>query len=354
MKYNCNITLIKKNMRKLLTALFAAALLVSCQTPSSNELTRGTCTSEQSQAFDSVWNAVYRLQCNELHSLLIAHNDTIIYERYAPGFDANTLHILWSATKTFTATAVGFAVQEGLVDLNTPIVDYIPAEELPDSVAPAFRQLTLDHLLKMSSGLPVSDFTDRIRAMEDVNALHEAAAATFRTQPGEHFRYNNMDTYLAGYVITRATGMSLEDYLNDRLFRHIGIRDWVWEKDPQGICCGAWGLYLSPESLMRMGLFMLHKGEWKGQRLLNEEWFDLACTTRIMQNPGSEYVNDWNVGYGYQVWMCKRPNVFRIDGMWGQFSIVMPDKNTVCVMNSLCNNTGRQLDAVWEHVWSQF
>lgn len=333
--------------------MLAVAAMMACQKEGKSEsaLVRGEATVEQTEAFDSVYDAVNRIQCNEMHSIMIAKNDTIIYERYAPGYDANRLHILWSATKTFTATAVGFAVQDGLVDMNTPIVNYIPCEELPDTVAEEFERLTLDQLLKMSSGLPVTDFTDRIRGNEYVNALHEAAAATFVREPGEKWRYNNMDTYLTGYVVTKVAGKPLDEYLNEKLFSKIGIREWVWEKDPQGICTGAWGLHVSAESLMRMGLFMMHKGTWQGERLLNEDWFDTACTARIMQDVEATSFHDWNSGYGYQVWICKQPNTYRIDGMWGQFAVIMPDKNMVCVMNTLCNKTSAQLDAVWEHVW---
>lgn len=357
-------------MKKVVWMLVVAAM-VACQTTEKKDekagddaavateqvsgkdaaLVRRVATDAEKASFDSVVYTVDRIQCNEMHSMMVAHNDTIIYEYYAPGFDANRLHILWSATKTFTATAVGFAVQDGLVDLDTPIVNYIPREELPEQVAKEFELLTLDQLLKMSSGLPVTDFTDRIRGREDVNALHEAATAEFVCEPGTKWRYNNMDTYLAGYVVTKVTGKPLDEYLNEKLFSKIGIREWVWEKDPQGICTGAWGLHVSAESLMRMGLFMMHKGTWQGERLLNEDWFDTACTARIMQDVEATSFHDWNSGYGYQVWICKQPNTYRIDGMWGQFAVIMPDKNTVCVMNTLCNKTSVQLDAVWKWVY---
>lgn len=341
-------------MRSILFLPLLAILLVACHPSPQSSLPRAAAPSPCAASFDSVFLAVNSVSANSLHSLLIAHHDTIIYEKYAPGFDADRLHICWSATKTFTATAIGMAVQDSLLDLHTPIINYIPREELPDTVSPEFHLLTLDHLLKMSSGLPASDFTDRIRAGQQVNTLHEAASATFCHEPGTTWSYNNMDTYLAGYVLSKVSGMSLEDYIRIHIFEPLGITDWFYETDSEGINPAAWGLHLSAESLMRMGLFMAHKGEWQGKQLLNPEWFDLACTKQMQQYKSPDApTHDWNVGYGYQVWMCQQPNVYRIDGMWGQYVIIAPDKDLVCVMNTLSTDRYVQLDAYWQYIYSR-
>lgn len=284
--------------------------------------------------------------------MMVAHHDTIIYERYAPGHTADRLHICWSATKTFTAATVGIAVQEGLIELNRPFIEYIPAEERPDSMSPELSRLTIEHLLKMSSGLPYSDFTDRIRAGEDVDVLAEVAAARFTHEPGTHWRYNNLDTYLIALALTHATGMSLEDYMADRLFRPLGITEWYFEQDSRGIHPGAWGLHLSTESLMRFGLFMLHRGEWQGQQILASEWFDNACTPQIYQTE-TPTESDWQSGYCYQAWACHVPGTYRVDGMWGQYVVVVPDKELVCVMTTLCTDRTTQMNAFWRYVYDK-
>lgn len=318
------------------------------------------------ESFDSVFLAVNGAGSSDLHSLMIAQNDSILYERYAIGHDAEELHICWSATKTFTATAIGFAIQEGLLDIHAPLITYLNADEIGciDSLQAPLKALTIEHLLKMSSGLPTSDFTERIRAGKDVDVWAEVKAATFTHEPGTHWRYNNLDTYLLSLALTRtleAKGgqigdengiLTLEDYMRVKIFRPLGITDWYFEKDRRGINPGAWGLHLSTESLMRFGIFMLHKGEWQGKQLLNAEWWDTAATPQIYQSetPGE---GDWNCGYCYQSWACHIPGSFRADGMWGQYILVVPDKQLVGVMTTLCTNRTVQLDAFWKYVYDK-
>lgn len=303
-------------------------------------------------SFDSVFMAVNGVPVNDLHSLLVLQNDTLIYERYGVGHSADEQHILWSATKTFTATAVGFAVQDGFLDLDTPVVNYLFPDGVPAGTSPEFSRLTLDILLKMSSGFPASDISKRIRGGENVNVIEEARQLTFKAEPGARWNYNNLDTYMCAAVVQRVTGMSLDDYLRVKLFEPIGITNWYFEKDQQGINPGAFGLHMSAPDMARMGLFLLHKGNWQGEQLLNEAWFDRACSVRIMQyaKPGT---GDWNSGYGYQVWAGRLPGSFRADGMWGQYIIVVPEKQLVCVMTTLSNDRDAQMNAFWKYVYGR-
>lgn len=326
--------------------------LAGCQRTAETTLPRKTISPELATQFDSVFLAVNAVSTSDLHSLMVAQHDTILYEKYAVGHSADELHIQWSATKTFTAAAVGFAVQEGLLDLHTPLVNYLNADDLAslEGADSAIYRLTLDHCLKMSSGLPASDFTDRIRGGEDVDVLKEIAEVSFTHEPGTHWRYNNLDTYLCSLCLTRVSGVTLEEYMRTHIFEPLGIREWLFEIDRRGINPGAWGLHLSTESMMRFGLFMLHKGNWQGQQLLNEEWFDVACTPQIQQL-AEPTESDWHCGYCYQCWACHVPGSYRADGMWGQYIVVVPSKDLVGVMTTLCTDRKAQMDGFWKYVY---
>ena len=111
-----------------------------------------------------------------------------------------------------------------------------------------------------------------------------------------------------------------------------------------------------------MGLFMLNKGKWGKKQLLNEEWFEEAMSPQIMQYAGQGHTpeeiaamdqNDWNQGYGYQMWMCRYGGV-RLDGAWAQVCVIYPEKNLIFVGQSHANNTWDFLNSVVDRLLVRF
>ncbi len=301
---------------------------------------------------DKVFSDVWGRACNELHSLMVVKDGEVLYERWATGHEPDELHIMWSASKTFTATAVGFAVQDGLLDLDERVVKFFTEEELPAMPSERLESMTVRNLLTMSSGFE-TDFIGRANSGEDFDWAKETLAVNQKFNPGTEFSYNSMDTYLLSVIVSRVTGRKVADYLEEKLFRHIGITEYEWDESPQGYTAGGWGLHISTESFAKMGQFILQKGEWDGKRLLGEEWFDMACTTQIMCEAGIDdsQRTDFNNGYGFQMWIC-RNGTPRIDGAWSQFGLIMYDKNAVVVTTSHCSDGRLLLDSIWENIYS--
>lgn len=294
-------------------------------------------------SFDSVFSAVNGVSTSELHSLLVIQHDSLLYERYGAGYGPDQLHACWSATKTLTAFAVGFALQDSLLDINTPIIRYFSADETATATSPYWQTLTLDHLLKMGSGFASDNITTRMRGGEDFDPVQEVFKRGFDYAPGTRWRYNNTDTYMAGIVVEKVTGKCLQDYLSEKLFNPLGINNFYYEKDARGHNLGATGLYLSPRSLAKIGLFMLHKE-------VMPDWIDRMTATHIFQHE-TKRGTDWLSGYCYQMWACKVPGVVRLDGMWGQYVIILPAQDAVVVMTSLCTNREVQMSAFWHYIY---
>ena len=339
--------------------LFALLPFVACSAPASTsqEETHSiaykalprSINPQYALAFDSVFFKVNAIPGCDLHSLMVIQDGQIIYERYGMGHTATELHTMWSATKTFTATAVGFALQDGLLSLDTPVIRYL-ADELPDTIHPYMQKMTLDHLLKMGSGWKGDIITNRIKGGEQFDAVRTCLTSPFTHEPGTHWRYNNMDTYLAGVVVQKLTGKTLDAYLREKLFTPLGVDTFCYEQDCRGFNTGAWGMHLTTETLAKLGLFLLQKGNWEGVQLLDSAWFDRAMSVQIMQ-AGGPTDSDWKSGYCYQSWACHIPGSVRADGMWGQYSIVLPDKNAVVTMTTICSDREAQLNAVWQHIY---
>ena len=311
-------------------------------------------------AGDRVFKDVASESTNRLHSLMVVKDDEVVYEKWSVGHSPDELHILWSASKTFTALAVGFAEQEGLLSVNDRLIDFLEPHQLPLYEQQWIEEITLFHLLTMSSGLGDDYSRRQIR-----NGIGDWARETLSMRsffaPGEMYQYSSMDTYLLSVVVSKVTGKKLVDYLADKLFKPLGIEDYYWEESPQGYNAGGWGLYLTTESLAKAGLFMLHKGEWQGKRLLSEEWFDRATTPQIMQYKGrvtdpariEQYKlsgDQHNQGYGYQLWCCT-DGAYRMDGAWGQCVVVYPEKNAVVVTTAHAGNAKTILTAIWNNIF---
>lgn len=292
----------------------------------------------------------------DLHSLMIVRNGKVVAERWLGDHAANKPHVMFSVSKTFTATAIGFAVAEGKLKVTDKVISFFP-DKLPAQMNDNLKALEIRHLLMMSSGHDVEPGA-AIRNSADADWVKAFLAAPFEHQPGTHYVYNSFATYMLSAIIQEVTGEKLIDYLYPRLFRPLGIIGATWEESPQEINIGGWGLYVKTEDMAKLGLFILQKGNWNGKQLLPESWFDEATRAHIESLPAGTRKedlkikpkdSDWLQGYGYQMWRS-RHNSFRADGKDGQFILVLPEKNTVIAITANIGDMQAELNLVWKYL----
>lgn len=250
---------------------------------------------------------------------------------------------IYSASKTYTALAVGIAIREGLVSLEEKLVDAFP-KELPALVSENLRKATVRDLLTMCLGQEKPFLMGEGRyLLEADDWVREALAQPFTCEPDTHFVYNNVGPYLAGILVQRRCGCDLVSYLMPRLFEPMGIKRPTWETDPLGQTFGAGGLMLTLPEMHKLGLLFEQKGRWHGRQLIPEAWID-ACSRKQVDN-GRE-------GYGYLMWRGEH-NSYRADGKYGQLSIVFPDKEAVISVQCECRDTGKLLRAIYDDLYPQ-
>lgn len=340
-------------MKKLLLLLAAAALLVSCG-PKQTHLPRNAKSGVDTEAFDKIFSDIALSGgTNELHGIVVLKDGAVIYERYDEGHGPEVKHALWSASKTFTATAVGLASDEGLLSVDDPIIKFFNADELPANPSDTLKALTIKHLLMMSSGFAHDRLGDT-EALTLKDPTRFMLNDSFSFYPGTLFRYNSMNTYLLSVIVSRVTGKKLVDYLGEKLFAPMGIADYWWKESAEGYNMGGWGLFLRTEDLAKMGQLFLNKGRWNGKQLVSEAWIAEAMSVQIMQpQPANGRGNeDWLNGYGYQMWHNANGS-YRLDGAWGQFSIIAPEKNAVIAVNSVCGNAQAFLRYVMKDIYDK-
>lgn len=317
-------------------------------------LPRAEANETLNKAFDKYLEAI-KTDNQDIHSIMILKDGQVVKEAWMSEGDPHKPHILNSVSKTFTASAVGFAVAEGLLNVTDKVISFFP-DKLPSEVSENLKKLEIRHLLTMTSGHDVEP--NRKNMAEGQDWVEYFLAAPFVHEPGTFYLYNSMATYVLSAIVQKVTGEKVIDYLYPRLFRPLGIVGATWQESPQGINTGGWGLYLKTEDLAKMGQLFLQKGEWNGRQLLPAEWIEAASSAQVESLPaGVRRENlkvkpkdsDWLQGYGYQMWRC-RHNAYRADGAAGQYIIVMPDQNAVIAMTANVGDMQAEINLVWKYL----
>lgn len=340
-------------MKRIILFCIAALTLAGCKSQiSDTPLPRNHESGIRTEQFDSVFTGVALRATDELHSLMVAKDGAVIYERWDTGHSPDELHACWSASKTFTATAIGFAVQDGLLSVDDKVIKFFPEEWLPEEHPAELDSLTVEHLLIMSSGLERDTISD-INGLKDPDPTRIALNMGFKFFPGTKFKYNSLNTYLLSGIVTQVTGKTVADYLQEKLFDYLGIHNYVWDLSAEGYSMGGWGLHTTTENLTKMGLFMLQKGVWNGKRLLDEAWFDKAMSPHIKQHPEKDDpADESNQGYCYQMWTCTHGAV-RLDGAHCQLVIIIPDKNAVVTVTANARRKAQLFEDIWKHIYDE-
>ena len=250
---------------------------------------------------------------------------------------------VYSASKSFTSCAVGFAVQEGLLSLEERLVEAFP-QDLPAHVGENLEKATVRDLLTMCLGQDHGELMGAQRPLyQEKDWVKLALSFPFSDAPGSKFVYNNVGPYLAGMLVQRRSGCDLVSYLTPRLFQHLGITRPTWETDPLGNTFGAGGLFLTLSELHTFGQFYLQNGQWQGRQLLSAQW---------VKESTSKQVENGQQGYGYLFWGGPE-GTFRADGKYGQLSILCREKDAVISVVAECRQVPQLMDAIFGELYPQ-
>lgn len=276
---------------------------------------------------------------HSLHSFMLVRHGRVVAECWWAPYNAASPHMLFSLSKSFTATAVGLAAAEGKLSLDDEVLKFFP-DDAPADPSQNLKAMRITDLLRMNTGHETEPPRPQDQSWKRAFLKHPVAF-----KPGTRFLYNTSATYMLSAIVEKATGSSLLDYLRPRLFEPLGIRNPTWEVSPEGITTGGFGLSVRTEDIAAFGQLYLQKGQWNGQQLVPREWVE-AATARQTSN-GSNPRSDWDQGYGYQFWRCQN-NCYRGDGAFGQYCLVMPDQDAVIAITSGLGDMQAVLTLVWD------
>ena len=299
------------------------ALTAGCKKDSDNPPSTGMAL------LDETFAAVQ--QINNIKSLVVVRNDTLIREAYFGSGGADVAHDVRSVTKSITALLVGIAIDQGFISsVDQQIGDFL--RPLVDTIPPEKAKITIRDLLTMSSGfewdelISVSGYNLWAGAANQVQyVLNKPLIA----QPGQRFAYNSGALHLLSVILSRATGKTTLDFARQYLFEHLEITTSTWETDNQGYNNGSAGLELTPHDMVKIGQLILHHGEFQGKQVVTSKWIDDLGSFKITTNTAVPY----GPGYGYGWWNGPSPQgsyTFAM-GWGGQFIITVPTLDLVVV-----------------------
>nr|WP_202897142.1 serine hydrolase domain-containing protein [Actinopolymorpha pittospori] len=280
----------------------------------------------------------------EPHGLIVLRHGHVVASGWWAPYSPDRLHLLYSLSKSFTSTAAGFAVAEGLVRLDDPVVSYFPEFEA-DITDPRSRAMLVRHVASMASG-HVAETFERAVGLDPDEIVRGFLLLPPDREPGTVFAYNQPATYSLATIVQKVTGQTLTEYLRPRLFDPLGIGEVVWLQHPAGRDLGFSGLHATTDAVARLGQLYLQGGVWEGKQVLPAAW--VAEATRSHVSNVGESSPDWQRGYGFQFWMSRHG--YRGDGAYGQFCVVLPEHDAVVAMTAATVEMQALLDAMWEHL----
>lgn len=263
-------------------------------------------------------------------SFILFRGDRVVLEHFSKGSTRTKPINIKSASKSILNALVAIALDRGdLETLDTPISTYLPEyfDRVPKS--DPRREITIRHLLTLSSGLPSTSIYNYGAWVSSKDWIAYSLNQQAIARPGARFIYSTGDTHLLAAVLTHATGMSLRTYAQRYLFDPLDAEIGGWDRDPQGVYFGGNNLALAPEALLRFGRLYLNAGVYDGTRVLPAEWIEESWTPRFF-NSSFNGRHD----YGYLWWHARYGghSSWFAWGYGGQFLFVIPSLEAVVVL----------------------
>lgn len=272
-------------------------------------------------------NFLKKLQSHEIpmHSVLISRHGNLITKAYYAPYKEDTLHRMFSVTKSFTSIAIGKLVESGQLSLSDHITKYFP-DMLPEQVHPFLNEMTIEDMLKMQTCFSQTTY----KANPNSNWVESFFTTRPSHKPGRVFNYDTSASHTLCALVERLTGKALLDYLRESVLDQLGFSKQAYViKDPFGTSMGGTGLMATSMDLLLFATLIFQEGNFKQKQLLSKEYIQNAIahhSDTLIHGPTKEE----RCGYGYQFWRIQH-NGYACYGMGGQLAICLPDYDLIVV-----------------------
>ena len=300
-----------------------------------------------SEAFKELIN-FFEISGARIDSLMIVRKGKIACECHWAPSNADVPHELFSLSKSITAIAIGLAVDEGYIDLDTKVYPtYFPEKlaKLEGKQREWAEKLTIHNVIAMQVG-KITSVLDNKEKTDWIDALLDRP---FKFEPGTDWAYISENAYLLSWILHKETGMTMTEFLTPRLYEPLDMKVAQWDKSRDEIEAGGWGLKLSITDIAKISYMFMNKGMYGDKRILSEDWVNRSITPH---NKKLYPIFSKDSHYGYQTWIDYYNNqtTYRFTGLYGQHSYMLPQYDAVLVMTARDNRDKILIDPVFDRI----
>ena len=278
-------------------------------------------------------------------AVLVVRNGYIVMEEYlSTQLGRNVTQDMLSCTMSVISALVGAAISQGLLALNQSVHEFFSDREI-DNYVSSKDAITIEHLLTNTAGFDWEENTDpaQMRATHDwVQFILDKPMAR---QPGTFFEYNSGLAHLLSVILENVTGLSTLEYAKSTIFDPLGITDYDWETDPQGVYDGGRGLKLTLRDMAKFGYLYLNNGSWNGNQIIPLSWISASSSVHVSVNNIKDY--------GYLWWIYKGTGIYNAIGFAVRAISVIPEYGIVAVVSGY-DSTGDFLRNQWLYALEEF
>ena len=262
----------------------------------------------------------------DMHSILIMKDDKLICEVYYSPFEKDTLHRMFSVTKSVVSLCIGILCDEGRIELGDSITKYFPEYEPEGGFHPYLCETTIRDMLMMNT--PHMGTTFDKHKMDDWVRTYFVKKPSHR--PGTIFSYDTSASHVLAALAEKLSGMSLLDFLRSKGLSELGFSGKAYcLTDGCGVSQGGSGMMALPLDLLVLANLVIKRGSVGGRRIVSEEYLSNALSFKSPTFVKGSFPAE-SQGYGYQFWRV-RENGFMMYGMAGQLAVCFPERNLVLV-----------------------
>lgn len=291
------------------------------------------------------------LEANNTQAFIVIQDGVVLYENYFNDTQRDSIVTSFSVAKSFTSALIGIAINEGYIKgVDDPVTVYLPELAERD---PRFNEITIRHLLLMASGLAYEEFRPLLFNSDDILTSYYPDQREISLEnthiidpPGEYFRYNKYHPQLLGMILERATGMSVTEYLQTRIWDKLGMEfDGSWSTDSEASDFEKMetGVNARAIDFAKFGVLFLNDGRWQGQQVISQAWVEESTRPFFPPNEADYYSAWFNTlpgrgYYNYMWWgMVREADSFDFsaEGDKGQYIYIAPHKNLVIVRHGI-------------------
>ncbi|THB65837.1 MAG: class C beta-lactamase-related serine hydrolase [Gammaproteobacteria bacterium] len=324
---------------KLVLSMVVSVMLFGCQDYWPTEEWRSAEPEEKGMDSEKLQQAQQLASEVNVWSMIVVKEGYIVSEGYYNGGSQDLSARVNSVTKSIVSLSAGIAQDKGYIDIDQTLAEYFP-EYIGDDADEWEKNIIIKDLLTMSWGYNWNnwDMGSGGKYWQWYYSPDQLQYAVDREQaatPGEVWNYDCSSSQFISALITKTTGQTTKDFTQQNLFDPLGINSeegeetqWSANKD-SGITDGAFGLYMTPRQMAKIGLLMVNDGEWDGRQVVSKEWVEQSRSPLIENSYGGSYGLYW--------WVNPASGAYWASGTGGQYIIMFPEDDLIIVLTSLAD-----------------